>query len=415
MLVNEEGYVLAHTSETQTLARANRIRVPIVETMLTSAVFSGSRKFEYEGKEFLGSYRLLPFGRLGVISTVEADEIFSAVYSIQRQNYWLMLIILTLAFIFTFLFSRTISGPIVRLVEATRRIEQGDYQVDIRPSTRDEIGILTHSFQNMARGLGERERIKDIFGKFVNQTIAEKALRGEISLGGEKKDAAIFFSDLRNFTGISESMEPAAVVEMLNRYFTAMVEKVYEFDGVVDKFIGDALMAHWGAVTSTGNDTKNAVEAALAMRMALMELNQEAGRTETPHLRFGIGINTGPVIAGQIGSNKKLEYTVIGDTVNLANRIEFLNKRFGTDILISSYSHKLVAGEYDFIEMPEITIKGKSKPEVLYAVLGRRGDPTTPKSLEELRTILGIEFDESMAKTMVSSVDILTGNRKDAL
>ena len=413
MLVNEDGTILAHSNGELSLAAASVKDWAIVRNMLESPIGNGSTNFDSSGISYLGSYQTLKPGGPGIVSYVEVNRVFEAVYSIQRQNILISAILIVLAFLAVFFFSRTITNPIVRLVGATRRIERGNYHVDIVPTSRDEIGVLTESFRHMAKGLDERERIKDTFGKFVNQTIVERALKGEIRLGGEKKTAAVFFSDLRNFTGISESMDPQKVVEMLNTYFTAMVEAVYELDGVVDKFIGDALMAHWGALTDSENNTAHAVEAALRMRTALIKINNDPS-IHIPHLRFGAGINTGPVIAGQIGSHQKLEFTVIGDTVNLASRIEYLNKHFGTDILISSYSYERVKDLFVFEELPPINIKGKSKPETVYAVLGRKGDPDCPASIKALRPYLGIEFDEEEVRKQMAatSSDIIAGNSK---
>ncbi len=398
MLVSDTGRVIAHSDDKETLLAPDYSSVPVVSAMKQSKSDNASLRYIFKETEYLGSYQILKTGRLGVISTVESDRVFEAVYRIERQNIILTFIVMIISFLIVFIFSRRITVPIARLVGATREIESGNYHVSIKPVTRDEIGILTNSFSAMARGLYERETIKDIFGKFVNRTIAEKALRGEIKLGGEKKEAAVFFSDLRNFTGISESMKPEDVVEMLNYYFTAMVDCVHATGGVVDKYIGDALMAQWGALTSGDNNTKNAVDAALLMREELISMNQIAGGRKFPVLHFGAGINTGPVIAGQIGSEKKLEFTVIGDTVNLASRIEYLNKHFGTDILISSYSYEKVKDYYEVIEMPALSIKGKTNKETVYAVLGHKGDPSCPRSLEELREKVGIRFTEEQAE-----------------
>jgi adenylate cyclase len=150
-------------------------------------------------------------------------------------------------------------------------------------------------------------------------------------------------------------------------------------------------MAVWGAPTSHGNDTANAIEGALMMRTTLAEMNKGRGKDpKKPLIRIGCGINTGPVLAGQIGSTERMEYTVIGDAVNLASRVETLNKPFATDILISADSYALVKELYEVEAMPPIMVKGKSEPQVIYAVLGKKGDPKCLKSLADLRTSLGV-------------------------
>lgn len=402
MLLNEQGMVVAHSNDEETLSRSIRMDVPIVRTMLENELDNGSRRYMFDGVNYLGSFQRLNFGRLGVISVVEEDRVFEAVYSIQRQNIIITLIVMTVAFLFIFFFTKTISNPIVRLARAAKEVEDGNYDVEIKPTTRDEIGILTHSFTHMAHGLKERELIKDTFGKFVNPSIAERAIRGGLKPGGEKRTAVVLFSDLRDFTKLSESRDPARVVEMLNGYFTEMVDCIHSTDGIVDKFIGDAIMAHWGSLHTSENDTKKAIDAALAMRQGLIRFNHRPENKDLPNLRCGVGINTGPVIVGQIGSSKKLEFTVIGDTVNLASRIEFLNKHFGTDILVSRYSMQYVQKLYKYVELPPITIKGKSQPEVVYAILGHINDPDTPASLTQLRELVGIPYDEEEAREKMS-------------
>lgn len=369
--------------------------LPIVQSMLRSPVDNGSQLFESEGHEYLGSFRILKNG-FGVISLVPADRAFEAVFRVQRQNILIVVMILTVAFIIVYLFSRTLTLPIVELLHAARRIEQGDYAVQIKPSTRDEIGSLTVAFMQMVHGLRERQKIKEEFGKFVNPEIAERAIQGSLRLGGEKKHCTVLFTDIRGFTQFSESRQPEEVVDFLNRYFTAMVDSVTVTDGVVDKFIGDAIMAHWGALLPQKDEAKRAVNSALLMRQSLIDLNHSFALEGIPHINFGLGINTGPVIAGQVGSEKRLEFTVIGDAVNLASRIEYLNKEFGTDILISESTRRILGDDYHLVAMPPVPIRGKAEPQLTYAVLGRKNDSEAPRSLEQLREQLRIAYRPGM-------------------
>ena len=408
-MVDEAGGLIAHSDpEAAQVRTTNFSELPIGTKLLSNGSANGSRRYSHENVDYLGSYRALDFGRLSVVSTIESDRAFEAVYVIRQRNLKIMAIVLLLAFLFVFFFSRTLSRPIARLVRATRQIEQGDYSVSIQETSHDEVGLLTRSFARMAAGLEEKEKIKRTFGKFVNPEIVNRALAGELKLGGENKVAAVLFSDLRNFTAMSENMRPGEIVALLNDYFTHMVDCVHNRYGVVDKFIGDALMAHWGAILSNGNDTENAVHAAIDMRNALVHVNERMGVTGEDRLKLGCGINTGPVLAGQIGSETRLEYTVIGDTVNLASRIEHLNKHFGTDILISEYAYRMVEGSFHVVQMPPIRIKGKSRAETVYAVLGRIDDADCPASLVELRERVGIAHDaESARRQLEASSDQL--------
>jgi adenylate cyclase len=220
-------------------------------------------------------------------------------------------------------------------------------------------------------------------------------MKGELALGGETKRVTVFFSDIRSFPAISEKLEPAEVVEFLNDYMTRMVDCVDKTGGVVDKFIGDAVMAVWGAPLSAGSparDAFNCVKAALMMRSALHQFNQDRGGEKNPVIRIGCGINTGDVVAGQIGSSRRMEYTVIGDAVNLASRTEALNKPLGTDILITENTHALIGKYLVTEEMPAITVKGKEKPVRMFAVINIRtkeGILKGPGTLAELRRALG--------------------------
>jgi adenylate cyclase len=405
-LVSDQGDVLAHPDSKMVLNRTNLADSEIIKKLLESQVDTGQIRFKDKDGFSLGAFKKLGIAGLGVVAVAQESIVFEPVFAIQRRNLMIMGIVVALAFIVVYFFSKTITVPIVSLVGATKQVESGDYSLGIKPRARDEIGLLTHSFVNMAVGLEEREKLKDAMGKFTNPEIAEMVLRGEMKLGGERKDAAIFFSDLRGFTAMSENMEPEEVVEFLNEYFTDMVKCVDDTGGVVDKFIGDAVMAHWGALFSRGNDTENAINAGIMMRNALIEFNKrttsKSGKRK-PIAMFGCGINTGPVISGQIGSETRLDYTVIGDTVNLASRVESLNKPFGTDVLITTDAYDRVRDIFNVVEMPAIKVKGKSEPQIIYAVLGRKDDPTAPKTLEEMRAMVGIKFDDAKASKMAEA------------
>lgn len=288
-------------------------------------------------------------------------------------------------------FSRSLTNPIEDLVDATNRIDKGIYDIHLRPKTRDEIGYLTDRFTKMAGGLAERNRLMTTFTKFVNKDIAQKAANGELTLGGQDKNATVFFSDIRSFTAMSEKMTAPQVVEFLNDYFTRMVECVNKTNGIVDKFIGDAVMAVWGAATTNGSakeDAWAAVKAALMMRIALYHFNENQIKHGRNPIKIGCGINSGPIVAGQIGSEDHMNYTVIGDTVNLASRTEALNKPFATDILITENTYKLVKDKIIVEEMPGVHVKGKTDPIKMYAVINARGIKG-PKDIHKLREFLG--------------------------
>lgn len=297
------------------------------------------------------------------------------------------------AIVLAFFFSTLMVKSIRRISTNAQLVGKGFLDVKFDVKSKDEIGMLSETLNKMVIGLVERDKAKTALGKFVSPQIAEKVMKQELKLGGERKNCAIFFSDIRGFTSISEKLQPEEVVEFLNEYMTEMVNCVTQTEGIVDKFIGDAVMATWGAAFSHGNNAENAVNSALLMRKALIEFNKNRGTEKKPVIQIGCGINYGPVIAGQIGSDERLEYTVIGDAVNLASRVESLNKPMGTDILITQDLYAEVKDIFKVEKMHAIKVKGKEEPQIIYAVIGRFDDPTTPKSLEDLRAWLGIKFD----------------------
>ena len=400
-LVNGDGDILIHPDFNQVKNGANVGNFSLFVQMRENG--DTNRQLlvtDEEGKKYFGSYRRLSFGDLAVLTTADAAVLLQPVAETTKRNIYLSIIVLFLAVMFIWFFSKSISRPVKTLAHAAERIEQGEFELDLKPKTRDELGLLTSSFVKMGKGLAERERLKDSFGRFINKEVAELAMKDELALGGETKDVTVFFSDIRSFTAISEKLTPTEVVEFLNEYMTSMVECVNATHGVVDKFIGDAVMSVWGAPTSAGSpkeDALNCIRAALRMRAALMIFNRGRGGDKKPVIRIGCGINSGPVVAGQIGSTQRMEYTVIGDAVNLASRTEALNKPLGTDILITEYTYALVHDRVLVEEMPSVTVKGKEKPLRMFAVINmpdENGIPCAgargPKSLAQIRQVLGI-------------------------
>jgi len=391
-LVDDAGNLIAHNNRELVLARTSLASDAIVrdsmagETALKQMQFTGT-----DGHAYIGSWKRFFDGGLSVISVVRRDTALEGVYILQRRNILITIMILCVSMLLLYSFSKSLTNPVKRLMDGALKIGKGDFSIEIPSTTHDEIGRLSTTFNAMTKGLAERDKIKNAFGKFVNKEVAERVLKGEIQLGGESRTAAIFFSDIRSFTAISEKLTPHEVVEFLNEYMTRMVDCVNATHGVVDKYIGDSIMATWGIPYSHGNDTENAVNGALMMRKALAEFNKSRGSDKKPIIKIGSGINTGEVVAGQIGSPERMEYTCIGDAVNLASRIESLNKLFKTDILISEYSQSLVKSIFRTVPMKQILVKGKEHPQQIYAVLGRFDDPSSFKTLSELRASLGLE------------------------
>jgi len=205
-------------------------------------------------------------------------------------------------------------------------------------------------------------------------------LSGKVQLGGETLPVTILFTDIRSFTTISEKMGAQAIVGLLNEYFSEMVSIVIQEDGVVDKYIGDAIMAVFGAPIPKPDDPVHAVRAAVRMRQALTNLNERLKARGAASLRTGIGIHTGEVVAGNIGSEKRMEYTVIGDPVNVASRLESSTKELGVNILISEDTYQRTKDLVVARPVKELTVKGRVKPVMTYELLGLVGEPLLERS-----------------------------------
>ncbi len=280
---------------------------------------------------------------------------------------------LLVSLIGAFFIARSVTKPVRALAESARRVERGEYGQEVRIEQQDEFGELAGAFNRMIKGLAERDRVRSLLGKVVSPAIAEKLLSRDFVLGGEEREVTVMFSDLRNFTSLSEHRTPQEVVTLLNTYFTRMSSAIEANNGVVDKYLGDGMMALFGAPLKHEDDAGNALNAAIDMCEALGELNREFRARGLPELDIGIGINTALVVAGNMGSPERLNYTVIGDGVNLAARLEGMTKRaeYGTRIIATAATVMKSRRAFDIRSLGEVAVRGRSEPVVIHAVLGR--------------------------------------------
>ena len=270
------------------------------------------------------------------------------------------------------LVSRSVTRPLHDVLDVVNRIRSGDLDAHTTLTGHDEIGSLGVALNEMAQGLRDRDRIKEIFGRYVTTQVSQELLTKEITLGGERRRVTLLFSDIRNFTSMSEAMTPEAIITFLNEYFSEMVDAVFEYHGVLDKFIGDGMLAVFGTLDERAAHERRAVQTALRMKARLAKLNGERAVVGQAPIAIGIGIHTDEVIVGNIGSRKRLEYTVIGDGVNTCSRVEGLNKEFGTTILITDTTYEHVRDEFECRAMPEAALKGKTKAPRVFEVLSAK-------------------------------------------
>jgi class 3 adenylate cyclase/CHASE2 domain-containing sensor protein len=213
----------------------------------------------------------------------------------------------------------------------------------------------------------QKKKIKDIFSRYVNPQVVEELLESPPELGGVDKNITVFFSDIRDFTSLSERLSPQTVITHLNKYFTAMTEIIFKYDGTLDKYVGDEIMCFWGAPKPQKNHAELACRAALDQMKKLEELNKKWEKSM--RINIGIGINTGIMTVGNVGSEGRMDYTIIGDNVNLGARLEGVNKTFGTNIIVSETTYKLVKDKFNFKELDTIKVKGKEKPVKIYELI----------------------------------------------
>ncbi|PWU21305.1 MAG: adenylate/guanylate cyclase domain-containing protein [Bdellovibrio sp.] len=381
-LIDKEGRYLAHFEDQRVLGRMPATNSRLVEQAMTDQQPQRQIQFtDPEHKEvFIGAYVKLVNLGLIVLSQVSKSTVLEPAVNAKRQAFYIAGIVISLAIIMIFLFSMTLTGPIEILASLVAYVSKGNF--DIRANDRikfvfdDEVHDLANAFDSMTVGLKERDKMKNLFNKFHGSSITEDLLNSDIGVGGQNKDVTVFFSDIRGFTAFSENRTPEEVVAMLNEYFEVMVAIINRSGGVVDKFIGDAIMAVWGAPKGTPQDTSNAVRACLEMRKALEELNEKRKARDQVPIKIGMGLHTGHAISGTIGSLERMEYTVIGDTVNMTSRIEASTKAFGTDLLVSEAIIAKVGDGFLAEVAGEATVKGKSEPLKLYKVRGYK-DPVT--------------------------------------
>ena len=263
------------------------------------------------------------------------DEALAPLRTLQRRLAAIGVVALVIALLAGVGLAGSITGPVRTLVAGMHEVLRGNLHHRTKVDREDEIGFLARSFNEMIDGLKEREHIKNTFGRFVSRAVAEAVLNGHVPLEGQRREVSILFQDIRGFTGLSESLDPAALLRLLNRFFTEVVAAVEAEAGVVKQFTGDGVMALFGAPQARADHPERAVRAALGIVNRLAALNALLHEEGTPALQIGMGIHTGEVVAGLIGPDERVEYGVVGEAVNLASRVEALTKEVPATILVS--------------------------------------------------------------------------------
>lgn len=297
------------------------------------------------------------------------------------ESLWVQVLVITIGVLVAAMgtawwMARSITRPLVELAAAAERVGQGDLDQSVKIHSRDEIGQVGQSINHMIKGLKERDFIKSTFKRYVAASVVDHLIQDpdKIKLGGEKREMTVFFSDLVGFTTTAEHLPPETLVVLINEYLGAMTESIFAHEGTVDKYIGDAIMAFWGAPVASHDHALRACKAALHNIAALRKLWPSWEARGLPLFDVRIGINTGPMVVGNMGSSVMMGYTVMGDAVNLGSRLEGANKGYGTRIMISEFTLAVVQGFVEVRELDLITVAGKTKAVRVYELLGLKGD-----------------------------------------
>ncbi|MGA1824443.1 MAG: adenylate/guanylate cyclase domain-containing protein [bacterium] len=330
--------------------------------------------YEDEWGYFLSGYAPIynengqPSVMLGIDMTV--DHIKSKIRHLKIAGLISILLSIILSFFLAFFLTSNIVDPIKKVSHAVTALSSGDFNCYLSINRNDEIGELQNSFNKMLNNLKEAAVIKGIFGKYINPGIIEQLRNGALELGGRGVEVTILFVDIKGFVKLSELYSPIMLVYLLNRFFTSVVNSVEKYGGIVDKFMGDAAMIIFGNPIEDKEHASHAVAAAVAIDTAIKKLNDELRREGSPEISVGIGIDSGNVIAGNIGSNDRMEYTVIGNAVNLACRLSAKAKELNKMAAISENTANRLdsSSPYTLTEAGQVEIKGMAKTITIFVI-----------------------------------------------
>jgi len=371
LVSDNDGRILAQSDPSPTqgaVVRAKNLQ-PVKDTLLIQTYGTSGRRIIDFAVPLV--YSRVPVGALYLGFSQASIDV--ALARARNEAFYITVVMIALGIGGGVGLAALLSRPILRLVEGTRAIASGNFNVALPVQSRDEIGTLTESFNQMARSLREKEMIKRAFTRYVAREVVEEILKDpeRLVLTGERREVTVLFCDVRGFTPLSERLSPEEVVALLNDFYTLMIETTFKHDGTLDKFMGDAVMAIFGAPIAHPDHSARAVLTALAMREGIQGLNRRRAEEGKEGVAIGIGVSAGEAVAGTVGTEDRMEYTVVGDSVNLAARLES-NAKPG-QILISHRTWENVKDVVDTRALGVIKVKGKEEQVSVYEVLGVAG------------------------------------------
>ena len=279
---------------------------------------------------------------------------------------WIFLLTMVGILVFVFILSRGVSQSLVKLSNAAKSVAKGEFKTQVEVTNRDEFGLLSQTFNTMVNDLAEKEKVRNLLGKVVSPQVAHKLLEEGVELGGEEREVTVLFCDIEGFTQLSELKSPTEMLDALNTFFSGVSNIIEAHGGVVDKYIGDAVMAIFGAPLHDDKHACNAINCAIEMCKSADNLVCKL-KLENSYCNFGIGVHTGIVVAGNIGSVNRLNYTVIGDTVNVASRVEGQTRVFNTKLVATEATVKQCP-HINFISLGDVKLKGRSEKIEVFTI-----------------------------------------------
>ena len=329
----------------------------------------------------------------GYVVAANLDRSLQPIAAMQRTILLIGGGVLILGLLMTLAVASGIVRPLRRLVDGTHRVVEGDYTFQVENAGKDEVGELSSAFQKMVEGLQEKENIRSLFGKYVHPSIVSDLLEDpdNVVVGGNRQVQTLLFGDVENFVGLSSGMNAEALVEFLNGYLGAMTEELTRSEGILDKYLGDGLMAFFGPPFTPGNHALAGCVAALRMQSRLKELAAGWHAEGLPPIRVRIGVSTGEVVVGNIGSEHMRDYTCIGEAVNMASRLENLNRHYGTSIIIDAATREMAGRSVMVRELDTVRVVGSDLDSHLYELISLAGeqDADTAELIERYGVALG--------------------------
>ena len=359
--------------------RVESLAMPALGAAMTNASEPGYVRY---ASSFDGTPEIAGFAPVGshpwVVGVSESEQLFAApLKDLFNHTVVSLLLVALVVILLAWLFARTLVRPLQALTRSAEAVERGDYdQAVARIESADEVGKLASTFNLMLVGIRDREKVRDVFGRMVSPEVREKLLAGSLSLGGETARVSVLFSDIRGFSTLSEQMSPQEVVAFLNEYLTEMSLAARNWGGYINNFIGDAIVVIFGAPMPQSDIEWRAVAAALEMRDRLRAFNLRRQSMGAVPIHNGVGISTGEVVAGQMGSLDRFLYTVIGDAVNIAARLESLTRSFPEyPILINQATYDAVKAraELNIVDLGPHEVKGRQGKVEVYGVAYAQG------------------------------------------